>query len=59
MRAGKNRQPVSTAKVEVSPPSETPNEAYFRIYGKPPHHRMKPETILEKIKDGNTSGCSS
>lgn len=35
--------------------SESPAEIYERMFGKPPHHRMKPETILEKIKDGNTS----
>lgn len=47
------------AAIPDIPKEEAPVEIYTRMFGKPPHHRMKPETILEKIKDGNTSGCSS
>lgn len=31
--------------------TETPQEAYERKFGRPPHHRMKLETILERLKD--------
>ena len=32
-------------------PEKTPAELYEEKFGKPPHHRMKPETILEKLKE--------
>lgn len=54
-RAGYKTQPVATP-VE---PKLTPVEIYEQMFGKPPHHRMKPETILEKINDGNTSERSA
>lgn len=54
-RADKKSRLAATIKVEAEAPAET----YRRLFGKPPHHRMKPETILEKINDGNTSERSA
>lgn len=32
------------------PPAENVRETYARVFGKPPHHRMKDETIRERLK---------
>ena len=45
-RRAKNAQAVETRPVQP-----TPAEAYAAKFGKPPHHRMKPETILERLSD--------
>lgn len=46
----RRRQILSRKKAQARP--ETPHEAYERKFGKPPHHRMKLETILERLKNG-------
>jgi len=33
------------------PPRETLREKYERVFGKPPHHRMKLDTIRERLRE--------
>jgi hypothetical protein len=47
----RRRQILSQKTKPAARAPETPQEAYERKFGKPPHHRMKLETILERLKD--------
>ena len=48
-QAGETR-PVSIPEKKIDPVEE-----YARVFGKKPHWKMKPETILERLKDGHPS----
>ena len=54
------RRQIIQARAAERSPVATPSlaELYERKYGKPPHHRMKPETIARKIKDADCQSDS-
>ena len=56
----RRRQVFAQAGVKSRPVAQkTPAELYEEKFGKKPHHRLKPETIMERLKDGNASNGSS
>ena len=44
---------------QEKPPEKTIAEKYQEKFGKPPHHRMKPETIQKAVENGDSGdGCA-
>jgi hypothetical protein len=44
-------EPVKIDTKVIIPSTMTPSQQYEAKFGKPPHHRMLPETILAKLKE--------
>lgn len=48
--AGRTHEPPRPV---IKTEADDPAHEYERQFGKPPHHRMKRETIIERLRNGN------